>query len=159
MEIRFPDNGNVFGSRDGILGKPGLAGVQKKVCRVFCFVDARRKRNHQDRVRPLVAIAGVMRNDNDRAPSFLRGIDRQLDKPNFSSEWRSEGRRHLAGTFHELGQGEFSPSPFLGLSRLWQGIVKTGNRLLDDFSLPLFVQRAKKVIQDCRDRPAPRTAS
>jgi hypothetical protein len=155
--MRFPNNGNVFRSRDGILGKPSFAGCEKKMRGMFCLVDACRKRNHEDRVRPLVTIAGVERNDDDRAPSFLRGIDRQLDEPNLSAKGRFDGRRHLARTVHELGQGEFSPLPFLGLGLLWKAIVETRNRLDHGVSFPLFVERAKKVIQDSGDRPPPRT--
>jgi hypothetical protein len=158
-KIRFPDYGYIFRSRDGILGKASLACREKKVCGVVCLMDAGRKRNHEDRVRPLVTIAGVKRNDNDRAPSFLRGIDWQLDKPNLSAEGRFDGGRHLARAIHELSQGEFSPLPVLRLSRFWKAVVKTRNRFLHSLPFPLLVERAKKVIQNSGDRSAPRTSA
>jgi hypothetical protein len=145
-EIRFPDYGYIFRSRDGILGKSGLARCEEKVRRVVCLMDAGRKRYHEDRVCPLMTIAGVERNDNDRSPSFFRGIDGQLNKPNLSAEGRFEGGRHLARTVHQLSQGEFSPLFFLGTGLLWKAIIKTRNRLLHGFSFPLLVERAKKVI-------------
>jgi len=156
-EIRFPDNGNIFRSRDGILGKPGLARHEEKVRGVVCLMDACRKRNHEDSVRPLVTIAGVKRNDNDRAPSFLRGIDRQLNEPNLSAKGRFVGGRHLARTVQKLGQGEFSPLFFLGIGLHRKAIVKTRNRSLYSLPSPLFVERAKKVIQDTGDRSPSRT--
>lgn len=156
-EIHFPDNGNIFRARDGILGKPGLACREKKVSGMVGLVDAGRKRYHQDRVRPLVTIAGVERNDNDRASSFFRWIDWQLDKPNLSAKGRFAGRRHLARTVHELRQGEFSPLFFLGVGLRWKAVIKTRNRSFHGVTFPLFVERAKKVIQDSRDRSPSRT--
>jgi hypothetical protein len=124
---------------------------------MICLVDACRKRNHEDCVGPLVTIAGVERNDDDRAPSFLRGIDRQLNEPNLSAEGRFAGRRHLARTVQKLGQGEFSPLFFHGMGLRWKAIVKARYRFFHSLPLPLFVERAKQVIQDTGDRSASRT--
>jgi hypothetical protein len=124
---------------------------------MVCLVDACRKRNHQDRVRPLVAIACVERNDNDWAPSFFRGIDRQLNEPNLSADGRFAGGGQLARTVHELSQGEFPPTFFLGLGLLRKTLIETRNRLVHGISFPLFVERAKEVVQDSGDGPPWRT--
>lgn len=135
-KIRFPDNGNIFRSRDGILGKPGLACREKKVRGMICLMDACRKRNHEDGVRPLVTIAGVKRNDDDWAPSFLRRIDRQLDEPNLSAKGWFVGGCHLARTVQKLRQGEFSPLFFLGMGLHWKAIIKTRYRFFHSLPFP-----------------------
>jgi hypothetical protein len=93
--MHLTDNGNVFGPRNGILGEPALVGCQIKFRGKICFVDARRKWDHQDGVRWFVPIPSIERDDNNRAPSFLWRIGTQLDEPNLTTTRRILDFGHL----------------------------------------------------------------
>jgi hypothetical protein len=79
--MRLSDDGNIFGSCDRILREPAFTGYEKKVRRMIRLVDAGGKRDYQYRVRSLVPVASIMRDDYYRAPPFLRGVGGQLDEP------------------------------------------------------------------------------
>src|SRR4051794_40481863 len=92
---------DVLSPGGGIGGKSRLAGGQKDVgWRVL--VDACGQRHNQNRIRALVAISRVQRDDDYGTPCLLRRIHMKLHKPDLAAQRSPAARWHfrplLSGT-------------------------------------------------------------